>query len=201
MTITTILAIYAGALSTYQAIAEIVRRRKAEAPELVIDYFYSDEKSYQSEEENGDKYLNPWEAEPQNQDKPIIIKNVSTSKNAYNVSIDPLEIPEGKAEFVPDIVTCIAAGKRIGFRAKCEDASPLRRNQLIHILRKSYKDSSTDELFGEKSFILTIRYGNGPQRINYKAQCEILFRPWKNQIRTGSHSAKRVKNIHTPKKK
>lgn len=200
MTITTILAIWATALSTIHAIVEIVRRWKAEAPELVIDYFYSDEPLYQNEEPRGDEYLQPWEAKPQNRDKPIIIKNVSTSKNAYNVSIDPLVIPEGRAEFEPDIETCIAAGKRVGFRAKCQDASLLRRNQLIHILRKSYKDSSMDELFDEKSFILTIRYGNSPQRINYEAQCEILFRPWKNQIRTGIHSIKRAKSKRTPKK-
>lgn len=199
--ITTILAIWGATLSTYQLIVEIFRRRLAQAPELVVEYFRSESPSLHGTPPSTNAFPQPWELEPQNRDKPILVKNVSPGKNAYNVSILPLVTAEGKAEFEPKIQTCITPSQPAAFWASTEGAHPFCRNQILPLLQKSYKDSSMDEFFQEKPFILKIQYGNGPLHINYEAECEILYTKHNEEIKTGKHSIKRISKREVPKGK
>ncbi len=115
---------------------------------------------------------------------PIRIRNLSRDKNAYNVCIKDLVTPAGRAEFQPKIVPCVAAGSVESFSPRVADASPICLENLALLFAKSYKDISTDELMGVKSYYLTVEYDD-EQNHRFRAECELLYRHWKQVISTG----------------
>jgi hypothetical protein len=124
------------------------------------------------------------------------VKNVSEGKNAFNVTIRPLVTEDGTAEFKPAIVTCVKGGDEAEFNARVEGAFPVFKNQLLHLLAKSYKEGVpgydiSRDLFGEKLFTVTVEYQDSSGQ-KYAADCEITYRRWKNEIHPGRHRIRRV---------
>jgi hypothetical protein len=152
------------------------------APELLIEYDHSEQVT--------------WSQEPPSPDKPLVVKNVSEGKNAFNVVIRPLITEDGIAEFQPAVVTCIKGGGQAEFNARVDGAHPYHKNQLLHLLGKSYKERVPGydierDLFGTKSFALTVEYTDS-SGLRYAADCEITYRTWKNEIHPGKHRIRKI---------
>ncbi len=155
----------------------------ADAPELVLDYNYSDQV--------------PWSHEVPSPDKPIIVKNVTPGRNAFNVTIRPLVTADGTAEFTPSLVSCIEGGNQAEFNARVEGITLPIRNQLVDLLIKSYKEDNPDydmtrDLFGPKSFTVTIEYEDSSGHNRYAADCEITYTKWHNKTHPGKHRIRKI---------
>jgi len=166
---------------------ELVEKEAAQtplnAPELILEYSHSEQVTYSEA--------------PPNPYKPILVKNVTPNKNAYNVRICALTTADGTARFDPDIVTCIRGGDETEFNARVEGGPPFMRNQLLHLLAKSYKEGVpgydiSRDLFGEKPFTVTIEYTDSSSQCRYAADCELLYRAWKHVIRPGKHRIRKI---------
>jgi hypothetical protein len=129
-------------------------------------------------------------------DRPLLIKNVTTGRNALNVRIQPIVMHE-KLVFKPDIVTCIVGGGEAevvpeyefikgGMRGFQLNHLPLFLNELYSAHNRiDVNHESLNELYAEKSIWLEIHYeSDGKQVIS---ECELLFKRWHEQIRTGAH--------------
>jgi hypothetical protein len=129
-------------------------------------------------------------------DRPLLIKNVTTGRNALNVRIQPIVMHE-KLVFKPDIVTCVVGGGEAevvpeyefikgGMRGFRLNHLPLFLNELYGGHNRIDIDHETfTEPFAEKSIWLEIHYeSDGKQVIS---ECELLFKRWHEQIRTGAH--------------
>jgi hypothetical protein len=167
---------------------EMVRVRDTPAlpvtsmPELVIEYVYSEQKK------------TPMGSDYYGQDRPLIVRNVSEGKNAFNVRLLPLITPGGTATFQPEIVTCINGKGSAEFIAKIENGPLLMKNQFVPLLGRCYKDSGdlqNSELFKHKSFLLKIVYQDSTHN-EYEATCEITYRHWKTEVNTGNVTYKRI---------
>ncbi len=161
---------------------ELLEAIPGNAPELLIDYDHSEQVT--------------WSQEPPSPDKPLIVKNVSEGKNAFNVAIRPLITEDGLAEFQPAVVTHIKGGDHAEFNARVDGAHPFHKNQLLHLLNKSYKEGVPGydidkDLFGTKSFTLTVEYTDLSGQ-KYAADCEITYRAWKNEIHPSKHRIRRI---------
>jgi hypothetical protein len=166
----------------HPSLREIKSDAPSGAPELIIDYHYSDRPTPQ-----------PW-SPPDDKDKPITVRNVTREKNAYNVRILPLVTTDGTVEFEPSLVNCIAGDNQAEFNGRMQDGHIFWENHLRQLLERSYRDSSTDELFTPKSFMLHIEYedlsGNSSRK--FVADCEILYTKWHNVIQPGKHAIRRI---------
>jgi hypothetical protein len=152
-------------------------------PELIIDYHYLDDAT--------------WSKPSPSPDKPLIVKNVTEGKNAFNVLIRPLITEEGTAQFIPQLVSCVKGGDEVEFNARVDGGYAGDTNQLLTLLQKSYKENVPDynvakDLFGEKSFTVTIEYEDSSGKNRYVAECEITYRKWHNEMHTGKHRIRKI---------
>jgi hypothetical protein len=155
----------------------------ADAPELVLDYHHSERVT--------------WSQEPPSPDKPIIVKNVTPGRNAFNVTILRLVTADGTAEFKPSLITCIEGGNQAEFNARVDGVFPVIKNHLLALLAKSYKEGTPDydmtrDLFGPKSFTVTIEYEDSSGRNRYAADCEITYTKWHNETHPGRHRIRKI---------
>lgn len=127
-------------------------------------------------------------------DRPLLLKNVTTGKNALNVRMKPLEVHDDKLVFRPDIITCIVGGGDIEVVPEWENLKGKARfklNELPDFLnvfcnRDGRNDKAAlDELFQEKSLWLEMHYESDGERL--VSECELLFTRWHQQIRMGEH--------------
>lgn len=151
-----------------------------QGPELVIEY--SDSEGAHSD---------PNTSWPASLGRDIKIRNLSKYKNAYNVEVKDLVTPDGSAIFAPSVVAFIPAEGEAKVSPDVRDVSPIVRRSIAALFARSYKNSSTDELMGEKSYWLTMEYddGNGNR---FEVKCELLYIQWKRIVRTGRVNRRRL---------
>jgi hypothetical protein len=136
-------------------------------PQLVIDYDYAEDSN-----------------EHRDANAPLVIRNISSIENAFNVRILPLRTEQGEVNFEPTPIPYIEATKSKNVFAWVREGSPLFRRRLPDFLFRTYKDESVEELFGTKTFTLCVRYeGSGGRK--FETTCELNFRPWKKQVAVG----------------
>ena len=141
-------------------------------PYIVVDYFYEERRRW-PDTANSDP------------EAPITLKNISsTSSQAFNITVLPVELPEGRLQFEPFFIPYLQAGQTAQVFGDNKDAGALLRRRIPSFFRRTYRDSSVDELFGEKSFTIRIQYSGEDSRA-YESSCELLYRPWHDRIRTG----------------
>jgi len=142
----------------------------SDGPEVVVDYNYSEDSS-----DNHDP------------NRPLVLRNISAQVQAYNIEVLPLQTEVGTVKWRPDLIPYIEAQGRRNVFADVHDAggSPLLGQMLPHFLFKTYKDKSTDELFGTKSFELHVRYKGMDSSKTFETVCELKFRPWKRRTEIG----------------
>jgi hypothetical protein len=142
------------------------------SPHIVVDYSHEDRERYpQSESEN-------------NPDAPLVLRNIATTESAFNVKLLPLETETESVSFEPSLVPYIEGGGRKEVFANITDGSPLFRKRLPYFLRRTYRDTSVDELFGDKTYALRIQYDGSDSR-TFETTCEWLYRRWKDRISIG----------------
>jgi hypothetical protein len=137
-------------------------------PEIVVDYVYAED-----DHDNHDA------------NRPLLLKNLSATTQAYNVNVLPLQTGAGSVKWDPSVVPYIEAKGSRNVFADVSDAggSPLFSRRLPDFLFKSYKDESIEELFGTKSYDLRVQYEAGAKK--FETACELQFRPWKKQVKIG----------------
>jgi hypothetical protein len=144
-------------------------------PRIVIEYAYEDR----------DRSWPPLTVNNK-PDAPLIVKNVSTVNAGYNIKVTPLTVEGVTATFQPALIPFIEAGGRAEVLTQIPGEGPLFRRGLPGLLRRSYRDASADELFGDKHFVLIVEYDDGGDPANaYETQCELLYRPWKDRVSMG----------------
>jgi hypothetical protein len=141
--------------------------RELVGPELVIDYKYAEDRR-----------------DCHDANAPLVIKNISQTEQAYNISVLPLQAGEGVLDFEPELIPYIEAAGSKNVFAWIKKGSPLFRRRLPDFLFTTYKDESVEELFGIKTFTLCIRY-EGAGSTRFEISCELLFRPWKKEVSVG----------------
>jgi hypothetical protein len=145
-------------------------------PEIVVDYNFEQRKSWEA--------LNTRNT---NREAPLVIRNISTKETAYNVRVLPLMIEGETVTFEPAVIPYIEASGKKDVAARVPGGSPLTIKALPIWLGRSYKDTSTEELFSTKSFPLTIEYesGGSPNR-TYQTECQIRYRHWHHVVDIGT---------------
>ena len=146
-----------------------------ERPQVVIEYYYEEESAFGSPGQDYDS------------NGPLKLTNVSLSYPAYNVRVLPLVTGAGRADFRPEIITCIAPGTAALVYAEIANISPLFSKSLPFLLKTSYDDNNATagEALSDKVFQLTVEYGNG-SGVDFSTSCELLFRPWRSRTRMGT---------------
>jgi hypothetical protein len=140
-----------------------------EGPEVVLDYFFEDR--------NRDTISS---------EIPLTIKNISATAAAYNVDVLPLQIEGMVCSFTPQLIPNIPAqGSTNVFADDRNGSILLRRSFPIFLYRSSYKDQSTDELFGVKCFPMRIRYTNASGTTRFETVADVCFRAWKRETCIG----------------
>jgi len=155
----------------------------ANAFQLHLEYYYL-------------KATSDWESLQDDPARPLIVRNVSADRIAQNVSVLALVLPEGKAEFEPEVVAAIPPKESAEFTVDVEGAgvSPVLRDRLLTLLQKTYKDTSMEELVTPKAFSVEIQYEDASTGAGYITACEILYTRWPDEeIRTGKREVKRAK--------
>lgn len=144
-------------------------------PQIVIEYAYEDR--------------HPAWPPPQTNNRinaPLVVKNVSTTSAAYNIRLAPLMVEGVTATFQPSLISVIEAGGRTDVSAQIPGEGPLFRGRLPVFLRRSYKDSSMQEYFEDKSFVLTVEYEDGEHPVrSYETQCQLVYRRYNDRIYMG----------------
>jgi hypothetical protein len=159
--------------------AQRLKRSGVDGPELLIRY---DEREYEGPDElKGFFFMHP-----------IRICNLSKDKAAYNIRIRDLVTPDGKATFLPRLVTFIGADGVESVDPHVDGAAPPLRHSLAQLFARSYKDTSTDELMDEKSYWLSMDYEDAHHN-KFEGNFELLYQRWKHVIRTGHVHRKAVK--------
>jgi hypothetical protein len=98
-------------------------RREIHGPELVIKY--GDAQSALPKEGDTTIFGNP-----------LVIRNLSVDRNAYNVSVKELVTSDGRATFDPKVISCIGAGGYASVSPHVADTGPLFRERLILLCYK-----------------------------------------------------------------
>jgi hypothetical protein len=106
---------------------------------------------------------------------------------ACNVKVNPVTVEQVTATFRPPLIPFIEAGGQIEVTPQIPGEGPLFKGGLPGLFRTSYKDSSAEELFGDKQFQLAVEFDDGgcPATL-YATECQLLYRRWKDRIIMGS---------------
>jgi hypothetical protein len=156
-----------GAVVTPAHALRQARPTDSDSPEIVIDYIYA--------EDSKDHH---------DANAPLKVRNISTTARAYNVEVLPLKAAEGIVTFEPALVPYVEAPGERNVFAFITDGSPLFRRRLPEFLYRSYKDTSSQELFGTKIFTIQIRY-KGPARPYLKLNAKCSFVPGRSRLPSG----------------
>jgi hypothetical protein len=144
-------------------------------PELAIEYSY--------EERSRD--WPPLDIN-NNPSAPLTIKNLSVSRNAYNVKILPLTLGGCTLTFDPDSISYIAARSDVKVSAVLPSGALLFRNRLPDFFKAAFglsiqQQPTTDRLV---ELVLRCDDGNDPP-VCYEAICQLRYRPWHDRILIG----------------
>lgn len=122
---------------------------------------------------------------------PATVRNVSKDKTVFNVEVQTLETPHGKATFSPRIIDHIPAQGNAQVTPRVDNASALLMQSIGYLLSKSYEDKSLDELFEQKPFAIRVHYDDGANN-RFEAECTLLYTHHHHQITMGRVRYKRI---------
>ena len=131
--------------------------------------------------------------------KPLLVKNATAGRDAYNVRLKPMESPHDKLRFSPERITRLSGGE-------CVEITPepgllggyVRQtpNHLPDFVAGLYNTSgradmqALNEIYEERSLMLEIEYESEGKRM--VSRCELLYTPWHRNIRTGTHTVRQA---------
>lgn len=151
-----------------------------EFAELAVEYSYNDRDS----------------ARARNQ--PLLVKNVTPGKDAYNVRFRPMEAPHDKLRFNPEKLARITGGDQIEVIPEpgLIEGGYVRasRNHLPDFLSGYFNSNGTHdiqaltEIYEEKSLTMEIEYESEGKRL--LARCELRYTPWHRNISTGKQEVR-----------
>ncbi len=147
----------------------------ADRPEVVFEYSYEDRNAFQTMPE----------ALARNPNKPVIVRNVSLTRTAYNIRVLPLTVNTEHGTFSPAIIPFLAPQASANVNVKIPESSPLFSHNLPHFLRRAYTDSSVDELMSDRIFTISAEYDDGTG-MSVRTTAQLLYRPWKDRTRIGA---------------
>jgi hypothetical protein len=132
--------------------------------------------------------------------KPLVVKNVTGGKDAYNVRLTPMESPHDKLRFNPEWIVRLAGGEQVEIVPEpgLLDGGYVRqtRNHLPDFVAGLYNTSgrtdiqALNEIYEERSLMLEIEYESEGKRM--VSRCELLYTPWHRNIRTGKHTVRQA---------
>lgn len=121
---------------------------------------------------------------------PLVLVNTSAEHVAKNVRVLPITVGEQEGRFVPDVIPYIEPKGRQQVHVQIENIFPPFRHDLPRLLRAAYKDTSTEELFGEHPFVLRVEYEDADGNRRYETAATLLYHNWKNEVRIGETKRK-----------
>ncbi len=144
-------------------------------PRLVIDY------SYEQSSDRPQRTLN------NDQEAPLVVRNVDPQRAAYNVRLLPLSVEGETVEFTPELIPSIEPNGRAQVFAKIVGVGFLGEKRLPIFFKRFYKDKSAEELFKDKLYTLKLEYDDGNHSATtHFAECQLRYRPWKDRIEMGA---------------
>jgi hypothetical protein len=173
---------YASPASSVVPIASGNIVSEAESAELAIEYSHNDRDSLAR------------------RNQPLVVKNLSAGKDAYNVRLTPMEAPHDKLRFNPERIVRLAAGEQVEVIPEpgLLDGGYVRqtRNHLPDFVAGLYNTSgltdiqALNEIYEERSLMLELEYESDGKRM--VSRCELLYTPWHRNIRTGKHTVRQA---------
>jgi hypothetical protein len=154
--------------------AELLRTT-TDGPDIGIEYSYSDN-------------------EREKMSDPLVAVNISTKDAARNVRFLPFTVGGLTASFSPDIIPFIGPGGKVEVKPIIDGVFPTLRHDFPALFRRSYKDESTEELFGRHMHHLHIEYEDSAHEKLFETTALIRYRPWKTEITVGE-TRRRIKEI------
>jgi len=155
---------------------------EAEVAELVIEYSHNDRDPITL------------------RSKPLVVKNVTAGKDAYNVALTPMESPHDKLRFNPERIVRLAGGEQAEVVPEpgLLDGGYARqtRNHLPDFIVGLYNMSgrndiqALNEIYEERSLMLEIEYESEGKRM--VSRCELLYTPWHRNIRVGKRTTRQA---------
>ena len=128
--------------------------------------------------------------------KPLIVKNLTAGKDAYNVALTPMESPHDKLRFNPERIVRLAGGEQVEVIPEpgLLEGGYARQtpNHLPDFVAGLYNTSgrtdiqALNEIYEERSLMLEVEYESEGKRM--VSRCELLYTPWHRNIRTGKHT-------------
>ena len=132
--------------------------------------------------------------------KPLVVKNLTAGKDAYNVALTPMESPHDKLRFNPERIVRLAGGEEVEVVPEpgLLDGGYARQtpNHLPDFVAGLYNmNGRTDiqalnEIYEERSLMLEVEYESEGKRM--VSRCELLYTPWHRNIRTGKHTIRQA---------
>jgi hypothetical protein len=132
--------------------------------------------------------------------KPLIVKNLTAGKDAYNVALTPMESPHDKLRFNPERIVRLAGGEQVEIVPEpgLLDGGYARQtaNHLPDFIAGLYNMSgrndiqALNEIYEERSLMLEVEYESEGKRM--VSRCELLYTPWHRNIRTGKHTIRQA---------
>lgn len=130
---------------------------------------------------------------PRLRGKPLVIKNVTLGSDAFNVRLRPVNGPQIKLIFKPEVITRLAGGEEAELVPQYEQVpGEMARpsvNQLPDFIGSFYNPSgrtdlkALNEIYEEKAMTLEIQYESAGKQV--AARCELLYTQWHKNIRMG----------------
>jgi len=130
---------------------------------------------------------------PRLRSKPLVIQNVTEGSDAFNVRLRPVNGPQTKLIFKPEVITRLAGGEEVELIPQYEQIpGEMPRpsvNQLPDFIGGFYNPSgrtdlkALNEIYEEKAMILEIQYESAGKQV--VARCELLYTQWHKNIRMG----------------
>ncbi len=130
---------------------------------------------------------------PRLRGKPLVVKNVTPGSDAFNVRLRPVNGPQTKLIFVPEVITRLAGGEGAEVLPQYEQVlgeTPRPSvNQLPDFIGSFYNPSgrtdlkALNEIYEEKAMTLEIQYESAGKQV--AARCELLYTQWHKNIRMG----------------
>lgn len=139
-----------------------------DGPHVVVEYSYSEEGNFAG-----------------GMSDPLIVTNTSAKDSAHNIRLTPLTIGKLKSEFEPEVLTYIEPLGKREVQPRINDVFPTLRHDFPILFKRSYKDTSNEELFREQTHKLLIEYENADNSKLFESIVEFRFRPWKTVISVG----------------
>ena len=132
--------------------------------------------------------------------KPLMVKNASEGKDAYNVRIKPMESLHDKLRFNPEKIVRLRGGEQVEVIPEpgLLDGGYVRqtRNHLPDFIAGLYNTNGRNdiqvlnEIYEERSLMLEVEYESAGKRL--VSRCELLYTPWHRNIRIGNHTIRQA---------